>query len=87
MQLEEKLQNSMERRLTEARHRLELCLEKIRGLSPLEKLNQGFAYVTNEAGQPVRDIENTAIHDRLHIRMRNGEICAEVLKKEKKEWR
>lgn len=87
IQFEEKLQNSMERRLTESRHQLELYLEKIKGLSPLEKLNQGFSYVTDEAGQPVRDVENVAVHDRLHIRMRDGEICAGVLKKEKKEWR
>lgn len=87
MQLEEKLQNSMERRLTESRHQLELYIEKLKGLSPLEKLNQGFSYVTDEAGKPVKDVENVALHDRLRIRMRNGEICAEVLKKEKKEWR
>ncbi len=86
LQLEEKLQYCMERKLSGKRHGLELYIEKMKGLSPLEKLNQGFSYVTDERGRNVRDVDRVDLHDLLRIQVKNGELLAEVQKKEKREW-
>ncbi len=86
LQLEEKLQHCMERKLSGKRHGLELYIEKMKGLSPLEKLNQGFSYVTDERGRNVRDVDRVDLHDLLRIQVKNGELLAEVQKKEKREW-
>ena len=51
MTAEEKLSRQMELLLQKKRHALQLYIERMKGLSPLEKLNQGFAYVEKDGGQ------------------------------------
>ena len=46
----------MEEILQQKRHQFALYVEKMKGLSPLEKLNQGYAYVEDKKGRPVRQI-------------------------------
>ncbi len=87
LKLEEMLQSAMHARILEKRHELELSIEKIRGLSPLEKLNQGFSYVSDDCGKAVRDVDRVSLHQTLRIQVRNGELTAEVTGKEKREWK
>lgn len=87
IKLEEQLQNAMESLLSERRHALELYIEKMKGLSPLEKLNQGFSFVSDTGGRPIRDVDRVSLHETLRIQVRNGELTAEVTGKEKKEWK
>ena len=42
-QLAQRLQSSMERRLTGSRHEWDVYFEKLKGLSPLDKLKQGYS--------------------------------------------
>lgn len=87
LKLEEKLQGAMDALISEKRHELELYIEKLKGLSPLEKLNQGFSYVSDTRGKAVRDVEQVSLHQTLRIQVRNGELTAEVTGKEKREWK
>lgn len=87
LKLEEKLQDSMNVRLLGKRHELELYIEKMKGLSPLDKLNQGFSYVSDEKGRTIKDVEQIQIKDKLLIQIKNGEVTAEVTGKEKREWK
>lgn len=43
--LEEKLERQMQEKLRERRYQVSLYAEKLKGLSPLEKLSQGFSHV------------------------------------------
>lgn len=81
---EEKLLHSMKEQLSKKRHRLEIYIEKIKGLSPLDKLNQGFSYVSDANGKTVADTERVEIGDKLHIFVKNGRIDAKVTGKEKR---
>ena len=45
--LENRLRGQIERRLEQSRHRLALYAERMKGLSPVEKLSQGYSYVEN----------------------------------------
>ena len=51
---ENTLRSLMERHLTKEKHRLALCAERMKGLSPLEKLSQGYSYVCNAQGQNIK---------------------------------
>ena len=44
-ELERRYTDAMEEKLKEARHRLALYIQAMKGLSPLDKLNQGYSYV------------------------------------------
>ncbi len=78
MRLEERLQASMRRQLDGKRHILALYTEKLRGLSPLDKLSQGFSWVTDEHGRGIRDVDETREGQLLVIHMKNGIVHARV---------
>lgn len=82
MTAEEKLTRQMEQILQKKRHALQLYIERMKGLSPLEKLNQGFAYV-EKGGQTVRKIAQAAENDLLTVHVSDGRILARVEKTEK----
>ncbi len=75
-QMEDRLSLLMERILEDRRHRLDLYIEKMKGLSPLEKLSSGYSYVEDDAGRNIRSIEQVCPGDRLKIRVRDGRIDA-----------
>ena len=52
--LEDRLRLLMERRMQMARHKMALYAERMKGLSPLEKLSQGYSYVAGEDGKAVK---------------------------------
>lgn len=79
LKLEEQLQDQMRALLTKKRHELELYVQKLKGLSPLEKLESGFSYVENEEGQNVRSIRQVKQGDLLCIRLKDGSITAKTL--------
>lgn len=83
-QLEERLAALMQNRILESRHRFSLYVEQLKGLSPLEKLNQGFSHVADERGRTVTDVNRIQEGELLTIHVKNGRILAQV--KEKEEW-
>lgn len=83
MKIEERLHEVMKRILLHKRHQLELYIEQMKGLSPLNKLNQGFSYVSDENGRTVTDIEQVETEDLLTIQLQNGELKTKVIAKKK----
>lgn len=81
-ELETRLRACMGERLTSDRHRLALCVEKMKGLSPLAKLSQGYAYVQTTEGENVRSIKQAETGAYLDIFVSDGEIYAQVLSSE-----
>ena len=53
-------------------------IEKVKALSPLEKLNHGYAYVQDERGRSVRSISGICKGENLSVYVTDGVICAEV---------
>lgn len=82
LNLEDKLTGAMNGQITEKRHKLAIYLEKLKGLSPLDKLNQGFSYVSDENGRTVTDVMQVNIGDNLQIYVKNGKLSAIVTGKE-----
>lgn len=78
LQAEEKLQERMQWLLENRRHRLAVYIERMKGLSPLEKLNSGFSYVEDENGKNIRSVSRISVGDRVVVRVRDGQIGAVV---------
>src|SRR5699024_2116284 len=76
--LEDRLRNLMDRRLIAEKHRLALSAEKMKGLSPLEKLNQGFSFVQDENGRNIKSIRQVRQGERLTVYVTDGESETEV---------
>lgn len=82
----EKLQGALREHLRETRHRFSLYVEKMRGLSPLDKLDRGYAFVEDDRGCPLRKIGQIQLGEEIKIYMADGCFVAKVIKKEEKEW-
>ena len=64
---------------------MEILTERLKGLSPLDKLSQGYSYVSDENGQTVNDVGKVQVGDKLSIYVKNGKIEANVT--EVAEWK
>lgn len=73
---EERLQTRMQRVLEARRHQLEIYIERMKGLSPLEKLNSGYSYVSDEKGTNIRSVAQVTLGQALTIQVRDGKIRA-----------
>ena len=82
LNMEEWMENAMNVQLQRKRHMLELYIEKLKGLSPLDKLNQGFSYVSDEEGRTVTDVNQVRAGDGIRIYLKNGRLAATVTGKE-----
>ena len=81
-ELANQLDFSMNNNLREKRFLLQMYIEKLNGLSPLKKLNQGYSFVADGSGKAVTSIEAVKEADELKIHVTDGEIG--VIVKEKK---
>lgn len=82
---ENRLRREMMRRLEQEKYRLGLMAERLKGLSPLEKLSQGYAYVENSSGANVRTVSNVKQGEQITVCVTDGRIRAEVTGVEKEE--
>ena len=75
---EEKLQYLMRLVLKNKRHQMLLYAERMKGLSPLDKLKQGYSYTADEDGHKVTEVDQVQEGDLLQIYVSDGQILAEV---------
>ena len=75
---QEQLQYEMEQKLQEYHRKLAVYIERLKGVSPLDKLSQGFSYVADETGKTVNNVHVVNPGDTLWIHVKNGKIGATV---------
>lgn len=78
LSLEERLQKGMERQLVDRKHRLALYAEQMKGLSPLDKLCQGYSYASDARGRTLSSVQQAAVGDQITVYVKDGRIIAEV---------
>lgn len=78
VELEQRLRLAMEKKLTLSKQKLAIRIERMKGLSPLAKLNQGFSYVSRDSGNVVKSIQDVKKEDRLTIYVTDGIVKAKV---------
>lgn len=83
LSLEEHLQNGIEKQLGSKKHRLALYVEQMKGLSPLDKLSQGYAYAADSDGKTLSSIDQADIGDMVTVYLKDGQLKAQIKAKEK----
>lgn len=72
--LRETMNRQMADRLRKARHALELLESRLKALSPMLKLDAGYAYIEDENHRAVRSAGSVKKGDALNIRFRDGTV-------------
>ena len=80
--IQQRLQSTMEQRLLDARHKLALAGGRLHGLSPLEKISRGFAFVTDGSDRRVESVRQVEPGDMVTLRITDGRIMAQVTERE-----
>jgi exodeoxyribonuclease VII large subunit len=75
---EDRLNAAMQQVLQNFRHQLALDAERMKGLSPLERLSGGYAYAENEKGENIRSITQVTEGDVIRVRVSDGQIQTKV---------
>ncbi len=75
-QYEDALKSLMNGKLMERHHRLDVDVERLKGLSPLDRLRTGYSYVSDDDGRNIRSIESVHEGDNLRIYVSDGLIKA-----------
>lgn len=78
LELEDVLQSTMTNCLMRYQHKLSVLAAKLDGASPLKKLQQGFCYLEDKKGQPIRSVEQVNKGDCLLLHVSDGDIQAVV---------
>lgn len=78
-----RLSELMSDRLKDYRHMLALLAQQLKGVSPLERLSGGYAFVTNEAGEAVTGTDKVAVGSTVQAQLCDGSITALVTQIEK----
>ena len=72
-----RLSITFDKKFSDIKHRLQILAKTLEGLSPLEKISHGFAYVSGPKGALVstKDVE---VGDNISLIIKDGKIDAEV---------
>lgn len=81
LDLQEKLERLMKLSIQRRRHLLELYIEKMKGLSPLDKLKKGYSYIEDANGRMINRISQVEVGSKLKISVTDGIMEATVTKK------
>lgn len=75
---EDRMQNIMERRLGDAKHRLELVSGRLDGVSPLKRISNGYGFVTDKGGKRIESVEIVSEGDLVTVQISDGRFTAQV---------
>jgi len=85
MTQEQAMQSRMEQILSAKRHTLELAIARLKGLSPLDKISSGYAYLETENQRRVTTILDLEIGERIQMHLKDGTAQAVIEKVQPKE--
>ncbi len=84
IELEEKMEIALKRKIEKSRYRLSVYAERLEGLSPLKRLGNGYAYLSDETGEAIRSIGQLKKGDTFQVQLKDGKALAAVTKKFRK---
>ena len=84
IELEEKIEIALKRKIEKSRYRLSVYAERLEGLSPLKRLGNGYAYLSDETGEAIRSIGQLKKGDTFQVQLKDGKALAAVTKKFRK---
>ena len=78
LHIEERLREVMGQRLEAAKHRLALTSQRLHDLSPLERISNGFGFVTDRDGRRLESVRKVQVGDMVMVRISDGKMAAQV---------
>lgn len=82
--LQDRLMAAVEGIYQHRRHRYELLLAKLDGLSPTAKLTGGYGYIEKFDGDVLKSVTDVKVNDKISVTIRDGRIEGVVTRIEKK---
>lgn len=79
------INDAMKSCITDKRHILEIKIERMEALSPLKRLNSGYAFVEKEGGIPIKSVKQVNEGDELILNLKDGTVGARVTGTQEKE--
>ncbi len=76
--VQEKIENLMQQKLISSKHQLELYIQEMKGLSPLYKLQGGYAYVSDESGKNIKSVDELKKGKQINLAFKDGYARAVV---------
>ena len=76
--LEERVRGRSGEVMRDKRHQLQIRIQKWDALSPLKKLQQGYAYVEDASGRSIASVKDVRAGEAVHLEVTDGVIHAEV---------
>jgi exodeoxyribonuclease VII large subunit len=84
-QSSDRLERLMLERIRDKKHLLDVDIERLKALSPLDKLKSGFSYIADKNGQNIKKISQVKAGDELDIYVSDGLIRATANATEKRD--
>ena len=78
MEYENRLQERASGVMQTKKHQMLLYIERMKGLSPLDKLKQGYSYTVDEQGRTITEISETEQGKNIRVFVSDGLIRAKV---------
>ena len=79
IRFEERLNNRMNRLLTEKKSRLNLYIERMKRVNVLDRLQSGYSYVSDLEGVRKKSVEDFSPGEKIRLLFRDGAVYAETL--------
>lgn len=74
-----KLSKELNDVLNDRKHKLQIYAERLNGMSPLNKISKGFAYVTDGNKKPLTSVSQVKADDEMSLIIKDGIIKAKVV--------
>ncbi|MBU5479239.1 exodeoxyribonuclease VII large subunit [Eubacterium sp. MSJ-13] len=81
--MQEKIESLMQQKITSSKHQLELYIQEMKGLSPLYKLQGGYAYVSDESGKNIKSVDELEKGKNINLAFKDGYAKAVISSTEK----
>jgi len=80
----ERMNFLMKKIFSDKKHQLEIYVEKLEGLSPLNIMTKGYSYVTDENDKSIVSVKKLHTNDKIVVNMSDGYVRATVTDIERK---
>lgn len=78
-----KMENLFKNKLTNDKHTLGILAERLNGLSPLNKLSNGYAYITDDNLHTITSVGQINVGEKVLLNLKDGKVTSVVEKIEK----
>lgn len=79
---EDRITELMKQRILDYRHCMQMYAQRLEGESPLKKISNGCAFVTDQQGYLLKSVQDVQEGDQIRLTLNDGCLLAEVKKKE-----